>query len=151
MNHLVHALPGSCSTFLVPAPKKIGTELKVVHGASTKWCVVLGAWPKTMVQNSTSCSCSRFKHSLLPNQRWKNELLILLHHACTSCWKIFLGDLPRINSYSRMPRKLGVTVGNPDPHSSLPLCPCHRFSSVFRINLLTHSSVQPRSLPPLRP
>ena len=38
MNHLVHALPGSCSTFLVPAPKKIGTELKVVHGASTKWC-----------------------------------------------------------------------------------------------------------------
>ena len=36
---------GSCSTFLVPAPKKIGTELKVVHGASTKWCVVLGAWP----------------------------------------------------------------------------------------------------------
>ena len=39
--------------FLVPVPKKIGTELKVVLGASTKWCVVLGAWPKTMVQNST--------------------------------------------------------------------------------------------------
>ena len=46
MNDLVHSLPGSCSTFLVPAPKKIGTELKVVR-------VVLGAWPKTMVQNST--------------------------------------------------------------------------------------------------
>ena len=53
MNHLVHSLPGSCSTFLVPAPKKIGTELKVVHVSSTKWCVVHGAWPKTMVQNST--------------------------------------------------------------------------------------------------
>jgi len=53
MNHLVQSLPGSCSTFLVPAPKKIGTELKVVLGASTKWCVVHGAWPKTMVQNST--------------------------------------------------------------------------------------------------
>jgi len=32
---------------------RIESELKVVHGASTKWCVVHGAWPKTMVQNST--------------------------------------------------------------------------------------------------
>ena len=53
INYMVRSLPGSCSTFLVPAPKKIDTELKVVHGASTKWCVVHGAWPKTMVQNST--------------------------------------------------------------------------------------------------
>ena len=52
INHLAHSLPGSCSTFWVPAPKKIDTELKVVHGASTKWCVVHGAWPKTKVQNS---------------------------------------------------------------------------------------------------
>ena len=29
-----------------------------MHGASTKWCLVRGAWPKTMVHNSTFC-CGR--------------------------------------------------------------------------------------------
>ena len=38
INHFLHSLPGSCSTFLVLAPKKISTKLKMVPGASTKWC-----------------------------------------------------------------------------------------------------------------
>ena len=46
---------GACS-------KKIYTKLKVVHGASTKWCVVLGAWPKTMVWYRIPPLVASFNH-----------------------------------------------------------------------------------------